>query len=202
MKCNYRSPYWNELYHYGVKGQKWGIRRYQNSDGTLTELGRQRYGNEANFDEERRAQRRQFTKAALVTIGSTAIGAGIAALPVVSIPVAVASGAAVSFIAKKAFNISAKDLFPEYMSKGEKFAVGLLLGASAVAGGTAVGAASGASWASSILENVIASPTAATQLIASKVGQRALEYGTQTATELLDGSVGAGLVDNLMDKES
>ena len=30
------------LYHYGVKGQKWHIRRYQNPDGTLTELGKRR----------------------------------------------------------------------------------------------------------------------------------------------------------------
>lgn len=33
-----------ELYHYGVKGQKWGVRRYQNSDGSLTEAGRAHYG--------------------------------------------------------------------------------------------------------------------------------------------------------------
>ena len=33
-----------ELYHHGVKGQKWGIRRYQNADGTLTAEGRKRYG--------------------------------------------------------------------------------------------------------------------------------------------------------------
>lgn len=32
----------NELYHYGVKGQKWGVRRYQNKDGTLTAAGRKR----------------------------------------------------------------------------------------------------------------------------------------------------------------
>ena len=31
-----------ELYHHGIKGQKWGIRRYRNEDGTLTYLGRQR----------------------------------------------------------------------------------------------------------------------------------------------------------------
>lgn len=31
-----------ELYHYGTKGQKWGIRRYQYKDGTLTPLGRKR----------------------------------------------------------------------------------------------------------------------------------------------------------------
>lgn len=33
----------NELYHHGIKGQKWGVRRYQNSDGSLTKAGKDRY---------------------------------------------------------------------------------------------------------------------------------------------------------------
>jgi hypothetical protein len=33
----------NELAHHGIKGQKWGIRRYQNPDGSLTAAGKARY---------------------------------------------------------------------------------------------------------------------------------------------------------------
>lgn len=32
-----------ELCHHGIKGQKWGVQRYQNADGTLTEEGKKRY---------------------------------------------------------------------------------------------------------------------------------------------------------------
>ena len=37
----------NELYHHGIKGQKWGVRRFQRKDGTLTSAGKKRYNNDS-----------------------------------------------------------------------------------------------------------------------------------------------------------
>lgn len=37
------GAYENYLAHHGIKGQKWGVRRFQNEDGTLTEEGKARY---------------------------------------------------------------------------------------------------------------------------------------------------------------
>ncbi len=38
----------SELYHHGIKGQRWGVRRYQNKDGTLTNAGKKRYSQIVN----------------------------------------------------------------------------------------------------------------------------------------------------------
>ena len=39
-----KETLYDTLTHHGVKGQKWGVRRYQNYDGTLTAKGKERYG--------------------------------------------------------------------------------------------------------------------------------------------------------------
>lgn len=36
---------YNDLYHHGIKGQRWGVRRFENEDGTLTSAGKKRYSN-------------------------------------------------------------------------------------------------------------------------------------------------------------
>ena len=50
-----------ELYHHGILGQKWGLRRYQNADGTLTPEGRERM----------LAKARKYESKANITVGES-----------------------------------------------------------------------------------------------------------------------------------
>ena len=65
----------NSLEHYGVKGQKWGLRKYQNPDGSYTELGKERrrvgYGKEESSKEDEKSSKGQ-NEAADVKIGGKA----------------------------------------------------------------------------------------------------------------------------------
>lgn len=45
----------SELYHHGIKGMKWGVRRFQNEDGTLTETGKLRYRYQTESEVSERA---------------------------------------------------------------------------------------------------------------------------------------------------
>lgn len=48
------------LEHHGIKGQKWGIRRFQNKYGSLTNAGRKRYGDDSGGEKSSSAQKRSF----------------------------------------------------------------------------------------------------------------------------------------------
>ena len=47
----------DELYHYGVKGMRWGHRRFQNKDGSLKTAGKKRYGGDAKVSTDGSAKR-------------------------------------------------------------------------------------------------------------------------------------------------
>ena len=75
-----------ELYHHGIKGQKWGVRRYQNPDGSLTEAGLKRYGEHGsdylNAKSNLKAAQKEYNKkhfvGNVIRKTSQAAGAGFA----------------------------------------------------------------------------------------------------------------------------
>ena len=62
------------LCHHGIKDQKWGIRRYRNEDGTLTDEGKKRYGKGTSFDVETTLKTRNQAKQHVVGDGYSTTG--------------------------------------------------------------------------------------------------------------------------------
>ena len=63
----------DELYHHGVKGMKWGIRRYQNADGSLTNEGRLRYQKIINKSAKKGIERSYLTEEEQYRLGRRCI---------------------------------------------------------------------------------------------------------------------------------
>lgn len=60
----------NELYHYGVLGMKWGVRRYQNKDGTLTSEGVKRFQSFRNKQANKGVSRNELTQERTIPSGT------------------------------------------------------------------------------------------------------------------------------------
>lgn len=61
----------NELYHHGILGQKWGVRRFQNADGSRTSAGKQRYAAKIEKYADKAAKYREKADNAKTNIGQT-----------------------------------------------------------------------------------------------------------------------------------
>lgn len=67
------SQYIDSLYHSGIKGQRWGIRRYQNEDGSLTQAGKDRYGSSKKHINKKKIAAAALGTAAAVGLAAYAI---------------------------------------------------------------------------------------------------------------------------------
>lgn len=68
------------LYHHGIKGQKWGVRRFQNKNGSLTPAGKERYNDDGIEKRVETPEERKKRIARNVAIGAAAATAAIAAI--------------------------------------------------------------------------------------------------------------------------
>lgn len=73
-------PCSDELYHHGILGMHWGIRRYQNPDGTLTAEGKERYNRIAEKEKRRLDEGIEMVKKGRTRQGALLRGAGKLAL--------------------------------------------------------------------------------------------------------------------------
>lgn len=94
-------PYSDDLYHHGTKGQKWGVRKYQNIDGSLTQAGKDRYlrGYDLDADKTNQNGRSNQISISSVPISKASSGKQFAESTLISITVDSKPGSQASTVA-------------------------------------------------------------------------------------------------------
>lgn len=118
----------SELYHHGIKGQKWGRRRFQNEDGSLTPAGKERYDDDSTDSKQRNEtpEERKKRIARNVAIGTAAAATAIAVIGYMkyrsnSKALDKISSSAVKDINTKLIDVKSLSSKDTIISKGTKF---------------------------------------------------------------------------------
>jgi hypothetical protein len=143
------------LCHHGIKGQRWGVRRFQNADGTLTAQGKQRYLTQKNV-------LKKISKTSFISSVGSAAGT-----------LAAASRSVTSFdLIKTATGSVVGNYIPA--SKAAQAAVAILAPVSIAALGTATITAAGAAYVGYKLHKNLKNPIADTK--EAKKARKDAEY--------------------------
>lgn len=81
------------LAHHGIKGQKWGVRRFENPDGSLTVEGKIRYAEAERKAKKYRSPGNRIAKVATAGIFGAVLGTAVGGLALGGIGTAIGSGA-------------------------------------------------------------------------------------------------------------
>lgn len=71
----YNHSYPNELYHYGIKGMKWGVRRFQKKDGSYTDAGKKRRSQDPETTQKIKNSVKNVAAATAAALGVSAAAA-------------------------------------------------------------------------------------------------------------------------------
>lgn len=119
---SYQVIFTDTLYHHGIKGQRWGIRRFRNRDGTLTNAGKRHYDNENSKKPKKKSYHRVTLEMRYMDAGMSKKEAEQAADKKIKIEkgVAIAAGAtALTVAAVAAYKKIGKEYCDRTIKKGE-----------------------------------------------------------------------------------
>lgn len=102
------------LLHHGIKGQRWGVRRFQNNDGTLTSAGKKRRSEERT-PEEKKAHNKRIAVSVAATAATVAASAATAYY-------LKKHPEAIKAVADKAKSVNLKDVSKSTIEKGKNAA--------------------------------------------------------------------------------